>query len=153
VSKGANAGLAAASADPWVRCLVTDGAFGLISVMLPYMRHWIGVYNARLTVHGLMPAWFWAHFAHICIRRVGRERGVRYFHLEPRMRRVRGPLLMIHGADDRYIKMEMARTLFRRAAGPKEFWAVPGAKHNQAVTVAGPEYARRVVAFFDQHLQ
>ena len=47
----------------------------------------------------------------------------------------------------------MARALFRRGTGPKEFWAVPGAKHNLSISVAGPEYARRVVAFFDQHLR
>src|SRR5262245_7488330 len=152
VSKGANAGLAAMSADPWIRCAVTDGAFGLTSVMLPYMRKWIGVYNDNLLAHGLMPAWFYAHVAMIGVRRVGRERKVRFFHLEPHMRRIRQPLLMIHGEADSYIKVEMARVLLRRASGAKEFWAVPGARHNQAITFAGPEYARRVIEFFNQHL-
>jgi pimeloyl-ACP methyl ester carboxylesterase len=153
VSKGANAGLAVLAEDPWVRCGVTDGAFGLRSVMLPYMRHWIRIYNRNLLAHGLMPAWFYAHFALIAVRRVERQRKVRFFHLEPRLRRVRQPLLMIHGEADSYITMVMADALFRRLAGPKEFWAVPGARHNQSITVAGPEYARRVVAFFDQHLR
>lgn len=153
VSKGANAGLTVAGLDRSVRCVATDGAFGLTSVMLPYMRKWIGVYNENWLVHGLMPAWFYSHFAMIGVRRVGRERKVRFFHLEPRLSRVRQPLLMIHGEADTYIKVEMARALFRRTAGPKVFWAVPGARHNQAVAVAGPEYARRVVAFFDQHLR
>lgn len=153
VSKGANAGLTAAGLDGSVRCVATDGAFGLTSVMLPYMRKWIGLYNKNWLVHGLMPAWFYSHVAMIGVRRVGRERKVRFFHLEPRMSRVRQPLLMIHGEADTYIKVEMARALFRRAAGPKEFWAVPGARHNQSVALAGPEYARRVVAFFDQHLR
>jgi len=153
VSKGANAGLAIMSKDPWVRCAVTDGAFGLTSVMLPYMRKWIRLYNENYLVHGLMPAWFYAHMAMVGVRRVERERKIRFFHLEPRAGRIRQPVLMIHGEADSYIKMEMARALFRRVAGPKELWTVPKARHNQSITFAGAEYARRVVAFFDQHLR
>ena len=69
------------------------------------------------------------------------------------MGRLRQPVLMIHGDADTYIKLEMARAIFRLARGPKELWAVPGARHNQSIALAGPEYARRVVAFFDEHLK
>jgi uncharacterized protein len=124
-----------------------------VSVMLPYMRHWIRIYNKNYLVHGLMPAWFYAHMARVGIRRVQRARKVRFFHLETEADAIRQPVLMIHGEADSYIKVEMARALFRRATGPKEFWAVPGAKHNLSISVAGPDYARRVVAFFDQHLR
>ena len=153
VSKGANAGLALMSEDAGIKCGATDGAFGLVSVMLPYMRHWIAIYNRRYLVHGLMPAWFYAHMARVGMRRVERERKLRFYHLEQRASRIRQPLLMIHGESDSYIKMGMARVLFDAARGPKEFWAVPGARHNLSISVAGPEYARRVVAFFDQHLR
>jgi pimeloyl-ACP methyl ester carboxylesterase len=153
VSKGANAGLAVATKDPTIRCVVTDGAFGLTSVMLPYMRHWIRIYNKNFLVHGLFPAWFYNHFARVAIGRVERRRKGRFFRLEGRMHQLRQPLLMIHGEADTYIKQEMARALFQQANGPKEFWAVAGARHNQAIAIAGPEYARRVVAFFDEHLK
>jgi pimeloyl-ACP methyl ester carboxylesterase len=153
VSKGANAGLAVATKDATIRCVVTDGAFGLTSVMLPYMRHWIRIYNKNLLVHGLFPAWFYNHFARVGVGRVERRRAGRFFHLEDRMRQLRQPLLMIHGEADTYIKLEMARALFRQASGPKELWAVPGARHNQSIAIAGPEYASRVVAFFDEHLK
>lgn len=152
VSKGANAGLAMASEDPSVRCVVTDGAFGLLSVVVPYMKNWIRIYNRNFFVHGLMPSWFYGHMSMISIRRVGRERSLRFYRLEGRMRRVRQPLLMIHGEADTYIKPVMAMALFQRAAGPKEFWSVPGARHNQSIAKAGDEYARRVVGFFDAHL-
>src|SRR5262245_26465905 len=152
VSKGANAGLAVMSTDPWVRCAATDGAFGLATVMLPYIRKSISLYNKSFLIHGLMPAWFYEHMAMVGLRRVQRERRVRFCRLESWVSRVRQPWLMIHGEADSYIKLEMARALFRRARGPKDLWAVPGAKHNQAIAFAGPEYARRVVAFFDQHL-
>jgi hypothetical protein len=42
--------------------------------------------------------------------------------------------------------------LFQYAREPKEFWLVPGAKHNQALHLVGDEYRRRVLAFFEQHL-
>jgi fermentation-respiration switch protein FrsA (DUF1100 family) len=153
VSKGGNAGLAVATEDPTIRCIATDGAFGLMSVILPYIRHWIRIYNENWLVHGLLPAWFYAHIAYGGVLTVARSRGVRFYRLEKRMRRLRQPLLMIHGEADTYIKLVMARALFDRAAGPKEFWAVPGARHNQSISLAGDEYARRVVAFFDMYLQ
>ncbi len=62
------------------------------------------------------------------------------------------PLLVIHGSADNYIKPEMGEALYRKAGQPKEFWLVDGAKHNQAMAVAGEEYKRRVLSFFDAHL-
>jgi len=59
---------------------------------------------------------------------------------------------MIHGGSDTYIKPDMARKLFDKARGPKELWIVEGAKHNQALHVAGDRYRRRVREFFDVHL-
>ncbi len=59
---------------------------------------------------------------------------------------------MIHGESDTYIKPAMARALFEIAREPKELWLVPGAKHNQALQVAGDEYRRRVLEFFEKHL-
>jgi fermentation-respiration switch protein FrsA (DUF1100 family) len=64
----------------------------------------------------------------------------------------RRPLLMIHGGADTYIKPEMARALYELAPGPKEFWLVEGAKHNQALQLAPEEYHQRVLAFFNRHL-
>jgi hypothetical protein len=59
---------------------------------------------------------------------------------------------MIHGEGDTYIKPLTARALFDRAGDPKELWLVKGAKHNQGLTVAGEEYRRRVLSFFEAHL-
>ena len=152
ISKGANAGLLAAADDPAVRCVATDGAFGTFSTVVPYMRKWVAIYDRRYLTHGIMPLWFWNSVATMAVRKVQRQRGVRYVHIEKPMTRLKQPLLMIHGEADTYIKPAIARELYKRAAGPKEFWVVPGAKHNQALHVAGAEYRRRVVDFFDRHL-
>lgn len=153
VSKGANAGLALMSDSPHIRCGVTDGAFGLVSVITLFMRRWINIYNPNYLTHGLLPGDFYRWMCRIGIRRVEKQRRVRFYHVENRLRRIRQPLLMIHGASDTYISELMARTLFDLVRGPKEFWLVPNARHNQAINVAGAEYTQRVVAFFDQHLR
>jgi dipeptidyl aminopeptidase/acylaminoacyl peptidase len=62
------------------------------------------------------------------------------------------PLLIIHGADDREIPVAHSERNHTAAGHPKELWIVPGAAHAQSLEIAGPEYERRVVAFFRQHL-
>jgi pimeloyl-ACP methyl ester carboxylesterase len=153
ISKGAGAGLFAAGRDPSVRCCVTDGAFATYTTLVPYMRLWFRIYNDLHLMHGLLPSWYYGLVGLAALRRIEQERGCRYPHLEPQLGRLGPrPLLMIHGAADTYIKPDMARALFQRVRGPKDLWLVEGANHNQALQTAGPEYARRVLEFFDRHL-
>lgn len=153
ISKGAAAGLLAASQDARVLCCVTDGVFATYTTMVPYMRKWIAIYSDRKSLQKLLPSWFYGLIGHTALRRIGRERGCRFPHLERAIGRLAPrPLLMIHGGGDTYIKPEMAQALYERARPPKDFWLVPGAKHNQAIHVAGEEYHRRVLDFFRAQL-
>jgi dipeptidyl aminopeptidase/acylaminoacyl peptidase len=153
VSKGAGAGLLAAAHDPWVRCCVTDGVFATYTTLVPYMRQWFRIYNNRYRIQALLPSWYYGLVGLAGLRQIERERHCRFPHLERALRRLAPrPLLMIHGGADTYIKPEMAQALFDRARPPREFWLVPGAKHNQALPVAGDEYRRRVLEFFEQLL-
>jgi dipeptidyl aminopeptidase/acylaminoacyl peptidase len=153
ISKGGGAGLLAAAHDPYVRCCVADGAFATYSTVVPYMRHWFRIYNRDYFLQGLLPSWYYGLVGLSVLRQIERERHCRFPHLEKALRRLTPrPLLLIHGAMDTYIKPEMARALFTGARQPKEFWLVPGAKHNQALQVAGDEYRRRVLEFFTTHL-
>jgi alpha-beta hydrolase superfamily lysophospholipase len=153
ISKGGSAGLLAAVADPYVRCFVTDGIYATYTVMVRYMRKWFSIYNHRYKLQALLPLWYYGLVGLAGLRRIERSQRLRFVHLERRIARLAPrPLLMIHGSADTYIKPDMAQELFKRAAGPKEFWLVEGAKHNQALHLAGEEYRRRVLAFFNQHL-
>lgn len=153
ISKGAGAGLIAAAGDDTVRCCVTDGVFATHTTMVPYMRKWAGIYSDRYWVQHLLPTWFFGLIARAAVRQTRRERGCRFPHLEHVIDRLaRRPLLMIHGGADTYIKPDMARDLFALARQPKELWLVEGAKHNQALPVAGDEYRQRVLTFFQEHL-
>jgi pimeloyl-ACP methyl ester carboxylesterase len=153
LSKGANAGLVAAVTEPIIRCIVTDGAFAHYPVMVPYMRVWFSIYDTRRRLQGLFGSWYFGIIARIGVREVGQERGVVYPDIERLIGRLAPrPLFMIHGGSDTYIKPSMTRDLFNHARRPKELWIVEGAKHNQALQVAGDEYKRRVTEFFDKHL-
>jgi uncharacterized protein len=153
ISKGGGAGLIAAVRDPQVRCFVTDGIFATHATMLPYMRKWVSIYSDRLWIQRILPNWLYGVFARACLRRVRRERGLRFPHLEYVLPQLAPrPLFMIHGGADTYIKPEMAKALFDLAGDPRAFWLVEGAKHNQALNVANGEYQRRVLAFFQEHL-
>jgi alpha-beta hydrolase superfamily lysophospholipase len=153
ISKGAGAGLLAATDDPYLRCFVTDGVFATHTTMVPYMRKWIGIYSDRYWIQKYLPVWYYGMAARIGLKRIRRQRDCRFPHLEYVIHKLAPrPLLMIHGEGDTYIKPEMAEALFELAAEPKELWFVEGAKHNQSLQVATDEYQRRVLAFFDAHL-
>jgi pimeloyl-ACP methyl ester carboxylesterase len=152
ISKGGSAGLIAAARADFVRCCVTDGAFATHTTMIPYMRKWVAIYSDKYLLQRIIPTWVYSRIAKAALRKTRRQRGCRFPHLEHFLPRLRQPLLMIHGAADNYIKPEMARELFALAGGPKEFWLVEKAKHNQAFHVATAEYQRRVLEFFEAHL-
>jgi pimeloyl-ACP methyl ester carboxylesterase len=112
------------------------------------------IYIRYRWVANMLPHWYLRILAKMAIRRSQAERGCHYPGLEGVLRKLAPrPLFMIHGGADNYIKPEMAHALFERAGEPRQFWLVDGAKHNQAMTVANGEYQRRVLAFFDAHLE
>jgi pimeloyl-ACP methyl ester carboxylesterase len=152
ISKGGGAGLFVAARDPYVRCCVTDGIFATYTTLIPYMRHWFRIYNNNYVRQAMFPSWYYGCLGLIGLGWIEAERHCRFPHLEPALRRLKRPLLMIHGGADTYIKPDMARALFDMARSPKVLWLVPEAKHNQAFHLAGEEYGRRVLEFFDRHL-
>jgi hypothetical protein len=100
-----------------------------------------------------LPPWYLRHIARIALKEIEELRNCRYPPLEPCLAKLAPrPLLMIHGGADNYIKPDMAQALFDLAREPKEFWLIEGAKHNQSFHLAADEYKRRVLEFFDKHL-
>ena len=60
---------------------------------------------------------------------------------------IRCPKLFIHGDRDDIVPFRLGRRLYELASPPKEFYAVPGAGHNDLVDTAGAEYRKRIGAF------
>jgi pimeloyl-ACP methyl ester carboxylesterase len=154
LSRGGGAGIILAAQDAWVRCLISDGAFGTMTTLLYYMKKWVAIYSTKLRMQRWLPHWFYVLIGHIALRRIEKKHRCRFAKLERFLPRISPkPWLQIHGGSDTYIKPELAEQMQQRAREPKELWMVPGAKHNQALHVAGAAYQQRLVEFFNKHLE
>ena len=69
-----------------------------------------------------------------------------------RVAQLDAPKLFMAGTEDRHTRFEEATAIFEAAKPPKELWAVEGASHVDLHAVAREEYERRVLAFFEAHL-
>ena len=104
----------------------------------------------------LGPLGFFGHaLAPAVIRVLGSSIGVSEDQLRPidRIGCADAPLLLIAGTGDEYTPLTESRALFARAHGPKEFWAVEGAGHEDLHAFATTEYERRVGTFLAEHLR
>jgi fermentation-respiration switch protein FrsA (DUF1100 family) len=66
-----------------------------------------------------------------------------------KIKRVRCPVLLIHGTDDRTISFWHGQALFKAANRPKRLVLIPGAGHNDLVQTAGSRYFQILNAFAD----
>jgi fermentation-respiration switch protein FrsA (DUF1100 family) len=153
ISRGAGAGILAAEHDPWVKCFVTDGMFGTVNTMILYMQKWISLFSSMIWLQPYLPLIFYRVLARTILCLVAIRRRCTFPSMKHALGRLSPrPLLMIHGANDSYIKIEIAEGLFRLARQPKELWVVEGAKHNQAVAIQPEQYSQRLADFFSRHL-
>jgi alpha-beta hydrolase superfamily lysophospholipase len=63
------------------------------------------------------------------------------------------PVLIMQGGADRVISVSSGQKLFDVAREPKEFWFEPSVEHGRFLRTMPAEFERRVVGFFDRHLQ
>jgi fermentation-respiration switch protein FrsA (DUF1100 family) len=64
-----------------------------------------------------------------------------------RIRELRAPLLVVHGADDRIVPLMDGQALFDAAPGPKRIEIFAGVGHNDLITRAGARWIASVSAF------
>ncbi|MDR3336002.1 MAG: alpha/beta hydrolase [Treponema sp.] len=64
-----------------------------------------------------------------------------------RIRRVKIPVLFIHGDADRFVPFSMVHTLYEACPASKELFVVSGARHAEAFGVNPEEYQKRVIQF------
>lgn len=74
----------------------------------------------------------------------------RGFDSRRRIASFRRPLLVIHGTRDEVIPFELGQRLFKSAPGPKWFWVLKGAGHNDILETAGLRYVERLKEFYAQ---
>jgi fermentation-respiration switch protein FrsA (DUF1100 family) len=69
------------------------------------------------------------------------------FEAAKRIRRVACPILFIHGNRDSIVPVDLGRALHDSAPGPKEWFEVNGADHNDIADVGGAAYFERIAEF------
>jgi alpha-beta hydrolase superfamily lysophospholipase len=106
----------------------------------------------RLAYHMAAPA---RYLSPLLLWQVEPRLGIDPKDLSPidRIGSANAPILMIAGGDDRRATLEQSRRLFARAPRPKTLWVIEGAGHENFHRLAGSEYERRVLAFFQQYLR
>jgi uncharacterized protein len=77
---------------------------------------------------------------------------VRSYNSLPKIRWIRVPKLFMQGDRDEVIPPRLGQELFAATQGSKTFWIIPGAGHNDILETAGPEYRRRLSAFYQSLL-
>ncbi|HEV3121936.1 MAG TPA: alpha/beta fold hydrolase [Isosphaeraceae bacterium] len=157
ISRGGSAALCVAGSDPAVWAVITDGAFPTRGTLLAYMHRWAEIYVGLHRVWR-RPAFRWGFNKIIDI--VGSaglitsqwRRGCRFPSVERALRRLSPrPWFLIHGADDTYIGLDIARGFFAVAKPPKEMWVVGGAKHSRCREADPEGYATQVAAFLQHY--
>lgn len=66
-----------------------------------------------------------------------------------KIRRVKSPILIVHGTRDEVIPFSMGQRLYEAAPQPKWFLSVEGAGHNDLSLVAGEKYFERLKEFIE----
>jgi uncharacterized protein len=69
------------------------------------------------------------------------------FDLAERLKRIRVPVLVLHGDRDSLIPFEMGQAVFQAANPPKTFYPVEGADHNDTAWVGAEAYFRALFDF------
>ncbi len=153
LSRGAGAAILASVGIDSVRAIVTDGAYSSDTVLEYLMRRFATIFARIRVVAENHPPVFWRFLRWLLFRECARRFNCHFPSVRKAVVRLgRRPILLIHGEKDSYIPIAQSQVLFDLARGPKSLWIVPDASHNQSVLVQPTEYARRVLAFFDEHL-
>jgi hypothetical protein len=70
------------------------------------------------------------------------------FDSERRIQKLKTPVLVVHGSEDRLIRPDLGRALFDRAPEPKRFLLVQGGSHHNTNSVGQPLYRQALADLF-----
>ncbi len=62
------------------------------------------------------------------------------------------PILIIAGTEDEHTTFDESRYMYNAALGPKEFWAVKGAGHQDFLKYSPDLYKKTISEYFERHL-
>jgi hypothetical protein len=143
-SLGAAVLIEALPVEPRLRAIVAESAYSSFSEI------------AEERTNRVAPGWVHratAPFIAVGLARAKYGYGVDLRNASPleALERSRTPVLLIHGIEDRETSPENSVRLARANPRDTRQWLVPGAGHALAWQAAGPEFERRVTAWFQYH--
>ncbi len=151
VSKGGGLALCAGAKSKRVRAVIADGACPVVATIKDYIDKWANIYIYEPVLKRLPQfilyslAYFSIHFASFRLRS-------RILFVENYIKRSKSPVFIIHGEKDSYIRSAHANYLYDRVPTEKDVWVCSGAAHNESVVTEPEEYQKRVLSFFQKHL-
>ncbi len=152
LSRGGTAALCAAAENPHVRAVVVDGACPTERMQIYYLRRFMRSFISRPWMFSWLPDLSlratnaWARLL------VQRQRNCRFVSVDQAAKRVRQPVMLIHGQRDSYVPVDVVRALRKGMPVRTRLWVIPKARHNGAISIATTAYHQRVARFFHQHL-
>jgi fermentation-respiration switch protein FrsA (DUF1100 family) len=72
------------------------------------------------------------------------------YDVEETIRKVTIPVLVLHGEQDSIVPLEQGKLVFAAAPGPKQFYVISGADHNDTYVVGGEAYYDRMKRFIEE---
>lgn len=149
VSRGASAALCTAAEHRAVRAVITDGAYPFIPTIVQWIRRYMRIFTRWSYALHFVPDWAVAFHLLWALKVIERTHAWRFVRPEHAAPAVRVPVLMIHGAADHFIPVDVGLALAKRLPTLQQFWTAPGAKHNRAVEVAATDYEALLDNFLD----
>lgn len=153
ISKGGNAALAALNRTNEIEAVVTDGAFSTIETVIDYIWKWVPIYVPFKWLYANTPTWAYRMMVKISLFISSLKLGCKFASIEHSIKKTNIPIFFIHGESDAYISPKHANYLFNITNSVEELWIVPGARHNDAVTVNPDEYSEKVITFLKGAIQ
>ena len=71
------------------------------------------------------------------------------YDVRDKIKRIKVPLLVLHGDRDEIVPFEQGKTVFDAAPEPKKFFPIAGAAHNDTYAIGGETYFRELKQFID----
>jgi fermentation-respiration switch protein FrsA (DUF1100 family) len=140
-SMGAAIAIQAAAIDKRIVAIVSENSFATLrSIFDDYQKRLI-----KLPFH---------YLRNIVIKRSERMAHFKANDVSPlnAVAQIHLPILFIYCTKDRHINPQYSVKLFENTDEPKELYAVEGAAHNDAWTVGGEQYERKLSQFFISNL-
>lgn len=72
------------------------------------------------------------------------------YEVAEKIKKVKAPILVLQGNRDEVIPVEQGKKVFAAAPSPKEFYAIPGAGHNDTFIIGGNAYFDVIKSFIDR---